>query len=192
MATDAATIPPKEGLGALVDELEPELDERQMHFMRGRWLDQTAWLEGKAKLCQRRYYALRLVAIVGGVTVPALVSLNVSSDASSDVASTIAWTTFALSLLVATAVSVEGFFRYGERWRHYRRTAELMKSQGWQFFELSGAYESHDSHKTAFRAFSTAVEQLLADDVDVYIRQVMRERTAGAEPHVPEEPKPAA
>ena len=142
MATDAATIPPKEGLGALVVEL-PELDERQMHFMRARWLDQTAWLEGKAKLCQRRYYALRLVAIVGGVTVPALVSLNVSSDASSDVASTIAWTTFALSLLVATAVSVEGFFRYGERWRHYRRTAELMKSQGWQFFELSGAYESH-------------------------------------------------
>lgn len=192
MATDAATIPPKEGLGALVDELEPELEERQRHFMRARWLDQTAWLEGKAKLCQRRYYALRLVAIVGGVTVPALVSLNVSSDASSDVASTIAWTTFALSLLVATAVSVEGFFRYGERWRHYRRTAELMKSQGWQFFELSGAYESHDSHKTAFRAFSTAIEQLLADDVDVYIRQVTRERTAAAEPHPQAEPKPGA
>ena len=67
-----------------------------------------------------------------------------------------------------------------------------MKSQGWQFFELSGAYESHDNHKTAFRAFSTAVEQLLADDVDVYIRQVMRERTAGAEPHAEAEPKPGA
>ena len=170
MATDEYATWLRQELGALVDELE--LDDRQKRFMRSRWLDQILWLEPKARQSQQRYYALRLVAIVGGLTVPALVSLNVRSS----VASEISWTTFALSLLVAAAVAVEGFFRYGERWRHYRRTAELLKSQGWQFFELAGVYASHRTHRTAFRAFATAVEGLIAEDVDVYVRHVTREQ----------------
>jgi hypothetical protein len=170
MAADDYAELLRQELGGLVDELE--LDDRQKRFLRTRWLDQTVWFEGKARQSQQRYYALRLIAIVGGLTVPALVSLNVGGNSDS----AIAWATFALSLLVATAVAVEGFFRYGERWRHYRRTAELMKSQGWQFYELAGAFESHRTHRTAFRAFATSVEGLLAEDVDVYVRQVMRER----------------
>jgi hypothetical protein len=181
MAADEYSNWLRQELGALVDELE--LDERQKRFMRSRWLDQIVWLEGKAKRSQRYYYALRLVAIVGGLVVPALVSLNVRG---SNVASAIAWTTFAVSLLVAAAVAVEGFFHHGERWRHYRRTSELLKSQGWQFFELTGAYGSHRSHRTAFRAFAAAVEGLIAEDVDVYVSQVMRERArdTDSEPEV--------
>ena len=41
--------------------------------MRSRWLDQIVWLEGKANGSQRWYYGLRLVAIVGGLIVPALI-----------------------------------------------------------------------------------------------------------------------
>ena len=184
MAADGYSAWLRQELGALVDELE--LDERQKRFMRSRWLDQIIWLEGKAKQSQQRYYALRLISIVGGLVVPALVSLNVSSNASHGFVSALSWTTFALSLLVAAAVAVEGFFHHGDRWRHYRRSAELLKSQGWQFFELAGVYESHRSHRTAFPAFATSVEQLIAEDVDVYVRQVMQERRpdtgADAEP----------
>ena len=66
MATDAATIPPNEGLGALVVELESELDERQMHFMRARWLDQTAgWRERRssASAATTRFVWLRSSAV---------------------------------------------------------------------------------------------------------------------------------
>jgi hypothetical protein len=178
----------KNELGGLVEGLG--LDSRQETFWRARWLDQVVWLEGKAKQCQQRYYALRLMAIVGGLTVPALVSLNVRQGS---VASTIAWTTFAVSLLVAIAVSVEGFFRYGERWRHYRRTAELLKGHGWQFYELAGPYAAYANHRAAFRPFATAVEGLIAEDVEVYIKQVTREQQqqpegeAGAEPEAEKE-----
>ena len=84
--------------------------------------------------------------------------------------------TFAVSFVVAIAVAVEGFFHYGERWRHYRRTAELLKSQGWQFYELAGAYATYRSHKAAFRPFAGAVESLIAEDVNVYVNKVMREQ----------------
>jgi hypothetical protein len=180
----------RQELGGLVDELE--LDERQKRFMRSRWLDQVVWLEGKAKQAQQRYYGLRLVAIVGGLTVPALVSLNVSTDSNKDLVPAISWTTFALSLLVAVAVAVEGFFRYGERWRHYRRTAELMKGQGWQFYELAGLYDGHRSHRTAFKAFATSIEGLIAADVDAYVSQVTREKGRDAEQDGQAEAKPEA
>jgi hypothetical protein len=156
--------------GALVDEFE--LDEPQKRYLRSRWLDQLVWLEGKAKTTQQRYYVLRLLAIVGGLVVPALVSLNVGGDLSP----AIHWVTFSLSLIVASAIAVEGFFHHGERWRHFRRISEQMKGQGWQFYELAGPYEGYRSHGAAFKAFAAAVEGLLAEEVDVYIRQVVREQ----------------
>jgi uncharacterized protein DUF4231 len=160
--------------GALIDELT--LDERRARYMRSRWLDQLVWLEGKARQCQQRYYVLRLLAIVGGLVVPALVSLNVRENT---VASTVAWVTFAVSLVVAIAVAVEGFFHYGERWRHYRRTAELMKGQGWQFYELAGPYRHYESHAAAFARFADTVEALIAEDVESYISQVTAEKPGG-------------
>jgi hypothetical protein len=90
------------------------------------------------------------------------------------VGSAIAWATFTLSLVVATAVSVEGF---GERWRQYRRTAELVKSHGWQSYELAGAYASYGSQGAAFGRFPTTVEGLIAEDVDAYVNRVMPEGT---------------
>ena len=158
-------------LGGIVDELD--LGDREKRYLRSRFLDQIVWLERKARQSQQRYYALRLVGIVGGLIVPALVSLNVRQG---EVASGIAWITFAVSLVVAIAVAVEGFFHYGERWRHYRRTVELLKSEGWQFYELAGAYAGYRSHKAAFRPFTSAFEGLIAEDVNAYVSKVMREQ----------------
>jgi Protein of unknown function (DUF4231) len=170
MAADGYSAWLRQELGGLIEELD--VDDRQKRFLRSRWLDQVAWLEVKAKQCQQRYYGLRLVAIVGGLIVPALVSLNVRQG---KVASPLAWTTFTLSLVVAIAVSLEGFFHYGERWRQYRRTAELLKSHGWQFYELAGAYAGYRSHRTAFRSFAATVEGLISEDVNAYVNRVMRE-----------------
>ena len=125
----------KQDLGSLIDALE--LSELQKHFLHSRWLDQVLWMEGKADQAQKRYYLLRLTAIVGSVTVPALVSLNLSSTG---VIVYIRWATFIISLLVAVSVAVEEFFHYGERWRHYRSSVERLKIEGWEFFQLSGEY----------------------------------------------------
>src|SRR5215218_4871847 len=46
--------------------------------------------------------------------------------------------TFAVSLLTAISATVEAFFRAREPWRHHRRTAELLKTEGWPFFQLTG------------------------------------------------------
>ncbi|WP_446402133.1 DUF4231 domain-containing protein [Coleofasciculus sp. C1-SOL-03] len=42
--------------------------------METRWLDQVLWLEERATKAQRCYYFLRLLTIIGGVIVSALVA----------------------------------------------------------------------------------------------------------------------
>jgi Protein of unknown function (DUF4231) len=64
----------------LMEQLD--LEPLQKEFLRHRWLDQVGWLERRAASSQRWYNRLRLITIVGGVIIPALVGLNVSGAVS--------------------------------------------------------------------------------------------------------------
>ncbi len=161
----------KKDLGGLIEELN--LSELQAHSLRSRWLDQVLWMESKSKRSQTLYYIVRLTTIIGGVIVPALVSLRIDGGADK----TVGWIVFVISLLVAMSAAVEGLFRFGERWRHYRRTAELLKSEGWQFFQLSGpSYDRYRSHAEAFRTFAARVEDISRLEVEAYITSVAQEK----------------
>lgn len=160
----------KQEFGELIDSLE--LAELQKRFLRSRWLDQVIWMEGKSNKARNRYYVLRLTAIIGGVIVPALVSLNVQGQA----AAWARWGVFVISLMVAIAVAVEEFFSYGDRWRHYRRTVESLKTEGWRFFQLTGPYEGDKTHARAFSDFASIVEEINQQDVQTYISQIVVEK----------------
>ena len=159
----------KQDLGSVIDSLP--LDEVQRHFLRSRWLDQVLWMEGRATHARRRYYTLRLTAALGGVIVPTLVSLGLRGDGEAVVRGL----SIALSLLVALAVAVEELMRFGERFRHYRRAVELLKSEGWQFFQLAGPYRRHDTHTQAYRSFAGRVEAIIQPSVEVYVSEVLSE-----------------
>ena len=156
----------KSEFGALIDVLD--LTELQKRFIRSRWLDQVVWMEGKAEQSRRWYYFLRLIAIVGGVTVPTLLSLYLVSGSESDWR----WLTFGISLMVAVSAAVEEFFHYGERWRHYRRMVEWLKIEGWKFFQLSDPYAQFGTHTAAYTAFASQIEAILQQDVEGYVSGV--------------------
>lgn len=157
----------KQEFSAMFENLN--LTPLQKQFLRSRWLDQILWMEGRAGRTQKFYYRLRLTTIVGGVIIPALVSLNINNQ---NAATALRWFTFGFSQIVAVSAATEQFFNYGERWRHYRRSVESLKTQGWQFFQLSGPYENYTSHEEAFRVFAGQVEDIIQKDVEVYSTQV--------------------
>ena len=159
----------EQDLGAVVDSLQ--LDDIQRHFLRSRWLDLVLWMEGRAEHARRRYYAIRLLAALGGVVVPTLVSL----DARGTTGDVLRVLTIVLSLLVAMSVAVEELIRFGERYRHYRRTVEQLKSEGWQFFQLAGLYGGKASHHEAYPFFAARVEGIIQPSVEVYVTQVVSE-----------------
>jgi hypothetical protein len=151
------------------------LSESEKHFLRSRWLEPLLWMEDSAQRTRSRYYALRSVIAVGAVIVPALVSLNVIGAAKT----AILWVTFGVSLVVGLSAALEGFFRLGERWRHYRLRVEQLKAEGWDYYELAGGYKHAHDHHEAFPAFSAKVQTILAHEVEEFIAEIARATDAG-------------
>ena len=153
-----------------------ELPELNKQFMRARWLELVLWMEQRALNALWWYRVLRLATIIGGVIVPALVGLSVSDGW--ETATKVL--TFFISLVVALSAAVDGFYRYGERWRHYRSMVELLKSEGWQFLQLSGTY-AKQTHEQAYPAFAARVEELSREEVKLYMTQVAKDKKGGPE-----------
>lgn len=165
-----------ERLTAMLDTID--ITPFQKGLLRERWLDQLTWMGGQSRKARRRYLSFRIPVVVGGVLIPALVTILLS--AKGDAGATIGWLgglpvdgirflAFAVSLTVALCAGVEEVFHYGDRWRHYRRTTELLKTLGWQYLELSGAFRRHSSHANAFTSFTERVEDTLNEDVEGYL-----------------------
>ena len=160
----------------IVDGLR--LTDLQNHALRSRWIDRVVWTERHATQARRAYYTSRLIAISGAVLVPALVSLNLGGLGGA----VVRWLAFTASLLVALAIAVEEFFRFGNRWRHFRRTAEWLKIEGWQFLQLAGDYR-RKTHAEAYPLFARRVEGAIHEDVDTFLTQVAYDkRDPGAQP----------
>jgi hypothetical protein len=176
-AEERRAVRRKSDLALLRSELEHiikklDLNPRQKEFLRLRWLDQVLWMEDRANNTKVLYYILRLTTIVGGVVIPALVSVSLpSGDA-------ITWVVFFLSLVVAISAAVEGFLRPGEQWRHYRTMVELLKNEGWLFFQHSGRYDDRHfpSRDNAYATFAHRVERWNRLEVGEYITEVVRDK----------------
>ena len=155
-------------------ELETEVEQLDLapgrkRYMAARWLDQLVWAEKRAAKARAR-----LTTVVGAVLVPALVALG-SLDGR--LGTGVRVTTWVVSLIVAVSAAIEEFFHFGERWRHYRATAEQLKTEGWQFFQLAGIYaENGSTHAAAYPQFAARTEALIQRDVDTWVTQLTAEQ----------------
>ncbi|MGA7932742.1 MAG: DUF4231 domain-containing protein [Kovacikia sp.] len=130
----------RDEMSSLIDQLQ--LPDLQKQTLKSRWLDQVVWADKKADQCRRWHYRLRLTTIIGGVILPALVGINFQVDKNNPyLRGWFPYLPFALSQIIAVSAAIEEFCRFGDRWRDYRRMAEDLKAEGWQYLQLSGPYQ---------------------------------------------------
>ncbi|NEQ98096.1 MAG: DUF4231 domain-containing protein [Cyanothece sp. SIO2G6] len=163
----------QESLGGLIDKLD--ISDLRKEFLKNRWLDQVIWLEGKASKEQWWHYRLRMITIVGGVLVPAIVGLNglngFQGEQDNQRPLILGWAAFGISQVVAISAAVEEFLGHGEKYLNYRNTAENMKIEGWQYLQLAGPYRTFKSHSGAYTFFAARVEQYIQKDVQGFLSQ---------------------
>ncbi|MEP6639803.1 MAG: DUF4231 domain-containing protein, partial [Chloroflexota bacterium] len=159
----------------LIRQLEiPDIMKKQLLY---RWLDEVDWIERSAGSSLRMHHLLRFVAIVGGVLVSGLLGLNATGQAG-DNARVAA---FIISLVVTGALSLDEYFRLGEKHRHTRLVVEKLRSEGSLYFALAGPYENR-THQTAFRQFAARVEAIATADVVEWVTKVIGPRAEDRSP----------
>jgi hypothetical protein len=174
-ADKAYTAHMKANLTAVIDKLD-KLDEIQKSWLKERWLDQVIWMEGRANRHRNRHYRLRIFAIAGGILIPLLITMSQNNNLGF-----LSWVAAGLGALVAISVAVEEFYHDGERWRNYRNSVELLKSEGWHFINLSGPYRHYNDadRSNAFKKFAARVEDIIQQDVQTYLGDIVGDSESG-------------
>jgi hypothetical protein len=88
---------------------------------------------------------------------------------------------------LAVSAAVEGFFRFGDRWRHYRSLVEEPKAEGWDFYEPSGAYSGGAGREAVFSTFVQRVNDVLKRETQTYIAEVATPAPAPSDGAKPQE-----
>lgn len=121
------------------------------------------------------FYVTRLMITVGSLAVPALLSINMKPDTEPF----LYWLTWSISLAVTTSNGIVTLFKIDKRFFSLHATMERLRSEIWQYLELSGRYSgilgtSHHkpSHSNQYVYFCSQIEKIRMKHIDdEYVKQ---------------------
>lgn len=145
-------------LNVLVETLD-NLRDDQRGYLTERWRPEVMHAKQRVEVNRRNYYLLRLPSVLGAVSLPPLASPTVEAPWAR-------WAALVVSLVVAGCTAAEGLFRFGNRWRLYRRMLDELRREGWAYAHKIGApYEEGEAERcsrpsfAAVRIFSGAMSR---------------------------------
>jgi hypothetical protein len=171
MSTIKKTTPDfKKRLDPIVDSLE--LSDTQKYIIKKRFIHEVVHYDTKANRTKNTYNGFRFLVTTGSLLIPALMSIQQIEGTSQQFKDNIYWTTWSLSLAVTTCNGFIQLFSLDKNYFTFSIITEKLKTEGWQFLQLSGKYDNYKTHKKAFKNFCNNIETLK-------IKQVMSEFTSG-------------
>lgn len=143
-------------------------DAKRNEYVNARWLKYVEWWDFRASGAKRKYFALRSAVVIASALIPALVGLR-ELHVWGDHTWIFAVASIIASLVVAICAGVESLFSFGDVWREKRAAAELIKSEGFSFLQLTGDYKEFKTPADAFQRFAANVEGLIRSEIKEYI-----------------------
>jgi len=126
------------------------LSDQQIRIIEVRYLSILRKYRKRVKYINLIYHFTRLFISLGGVAVPALLSIQTPNN--STPSESLFWFTWLVSLSVTILHNISNIFRFDKKYAGINSTIEKLTSEGWQYLELSGKYTSHHPHPAATHA----------------------------------------
>lgn len=194
---------PRRGLCGFCRESEEERYERvlaataltrmQKNSVRRRYFELLRDFRIRCRIYSLLFHIGHFTITVGSLVVPALLSVQYASagitfiDANSFQAQ-VYWTTWILSLLVTMFNGVLVLFKVDMKYYFLHTTLERLRSEGWQYLELTGRYAGAltqngetPSHRNQFKYFCHYIEKIKLKQVEEeYYKYEDSQKNAGA------------
>lgn len=151
----------------------------QKKIIEERYLSLIDSFEKRSQFYAFLFHTCRFIITVGSLIVPALLSIQYvdAKTTSSQMdpqtfAFQIYWTTWVISLAVTTANGVFTLFKVDKKYFLLHTMLEQLRSEGWQYLELSGRFsgfytpKEKATHTNQFLYFCHAVEKLKMKQVE--------------------------
>jgi hypothetical protein len=144
----------------------------QKNSIRRRFLEILRDFRIRCRAYSLLFHVGHFTITVGSLIVPALLSVQYAGagitfvDANSFQAQ-VYWTTWILSLLVTMFNGVLVLFKVDMKYYFLHTTLERLRSEGWQYLQLTGRYgNGSPTHKNQFKFFCHYIEKLKLKQVE--------------------------
>lgn len=146
----------------------PGLSDLQKRLIELRYFSLLAVLKERIRYIDIFYHSSRAIISLGSISLPALLSIQSPRAPQSSI--DLYWVTWTISLIVTILHNFSALFRFDKKFYGIHGTYERLKSEGWQFLELSGHYSGHHghyppTHQNQFTYFMNAIERISAQQV---------------------------
>jgi hypothetical protein len=146
-----------------------DLTESERQYLEQRWRPQVVQAKKRVAGNRKSYFGWRLPAVLGSVALPPLASPTVD-------ATWARWAALVVSLVVAVCTGIEALFRFGNRWRLYRRLLDELRGEGWAFaHRLEKRYQdgTGTDSPSRFQVFAGRSEDILRRYGEEYITDIL-------------------
>ena len=145
-----------------------DLTDRQRLLIKRRYRVLITKYRQRCILYSVLFHVFRLTMTVGSLAVPALLTIQNTPD----VSNVVYWFTWAVSLAVTTSNGIMLLFKLDKRFFMMHTVIERLRSETWQYVELSGRYSGHHppsvppTHANQFVYYCTQIERINVKWVD--------------------------
>jgi hypothetical protein len=152
-----------------------DLSEVHKEIIRIRYLSILENFQRRSRNYSYIFFSGHFIVTVGSLFVPALLSIQNSDKNYSfgvNFSIQVYWTTFVISLLVTIFNGILTLFKVDKKHYFLNTTLERLRSEGWQYFSLTGRYSGHlighqkPTHANQFIYFTHYVEKIKLKQVE--------------------------
>ena len=156
-----------DNVSGIVDDLDLKkpYDKAIIKF---RFLDEISYYEKKRNETRKYYNTFRFIVTTGSILLPAVLSMGQMDPAKlpKNFDMITYWCSWTISLMVTGSNGFLQLFSLDKNYFSYSMVVEQLKTEGWQFFGLSGKYEDYPNHEAAYKTFSKSVESIKRKQID--------------------------
>ena len=148
-----------ESVSGIVDVLE--LDKPyDKEIIKYRFLNEISFYEKKRDSTKKYFNIFRFSVTTGSILLPAILSVGQMdpNKLPPNFDQIMYWATWIISLSVTASNGFLQLFSLDKNYFAYSMVVEQLKTEGWQFFGLSGKYEDFENHQEAYKTFSKSIE----------------------------------
>lgn len=152
---------------------ELDLSAVQKQIIITRYLSILENFQRRSRNYSYLFFSGHFIITVGSLFVPALLSIQNSDKTftGNNVTVEVYWATFVISLLVTIFNGVLTLFKIDKKYYFLNTTLERLRSEGWQYFSLTGRYASHNNsqpttHANQFLYFTHYIEKIKMKQVE--------------------------
>jgi hypothetical protein len=153
-----------------------ELSFAQKQIIQSRYLRILENFQKRTRNHSIIYFIGHFIVTVGSLFVPALLSIqNSGSNYTFNITNftvQIYWATFIISLMVTVCNGILALFKIDKKYYFLNTTLERLRSEGWQYFGLTGRYSGHlignqiPTHQNQFVFFIHYIEKIKMKQVE--------------------------